>query len=92
MNTVWIMTSWCEGAEGDNIIGVYQDFDHAAEVALKEIKRMEHDMFVHTEALTEVKTEFRDGYANYTLMCTYPGEGNVPMVSDIIELNRYEVS
>jgi len=89
---VWIMTSWADGCEGDHVVGVYKDFETAAEVALKEIKRMEHDMFVHSEALTEIRTEFKDGYASYTLVCTYPGEGNVPLISDILELNRYEVS
>ena len=89
MKTVWVMTAWSDGCDGDRIIGVYEEFDFAADRAIHAIKEMEEDIFVHTECETEVRTSFKDGEALYELWASH-GD-NPPYQSDVIALTRYEV-
>lgn len=89
MNTVWLAHGWADGADGDQILGIYKDFESAADFALKAIKEIEEDMYVHGEYKTRIETKFTDGQAQYDLWASY-GD-NPEFVSDCILLTRYEV-
>lgn len=90
MKTVWVMTAWSDGCDGDRIIAIYEGFEAGADRAIKAIKEMEQDIFVHTECETEVRTKFVDGLGQYELWARH-GD-NPAYLSDVIELRRYEVS
>ena len=90
VETVWVMTSWCDGADGENVNGVYDDFEIAADAAIKTIKEIEADLKVHTEYETAIETAFCDGMATYRL-CTKLGD-NPFYPSDVIELRRYNIN
>jgi len=89
MTNVWVAEAWTDGCDGTPILGVFEGFEAAADFAIKTIKDMEEDMYVHGECGTRVETKFFDGLAQYELWITY---GNNPeILSDVVTLTRHEL-
>lgn len=93
VNTVWVAHGWADGAGApaspSRLLGVYKDFETAADFALKAIKEIKRDMYIHGEYTTRIETKFTDGQAQYDLWVSY--KENVEFVSDCIVLTRHEV-